>query len=157
VVARKLVLHPFLEGRVALRGIGRVVESEHLSALGVSQHQLADALEGRQLCAASATGRHECDEVAVLTPGAVAVVVTDRAAWVQRIDEREVQLPAVRQSSEGSPLADAIEVVPDRLIGDEKAQVATVSPARQDREQCGAVALSTLVRERIERVFSQGP
>jgi hypothetical protein len=112
---------PGLERRVAHVGVRVVVDREDLRAGGFARDQVADVLVAGQLRAALAARDHELLQVAaVVAPGVVAVVVAQRPAGVERVDERAVQLAAVALAGLGAALVDAVEEVPDDLVGDQQ-------------------------------------
>jgi hypothetical protein len=85
----------------------------------------------------------------------VPVVVGHRRAGIQRLGERKVQLSGVRLLRVA--LADVVQKVPDRLVGDEQPDQRAVSMVWQDREQSRSLGVIALVRDRLERVFAQRP
>ena len=73
-----------------------MVDRKHLAPSGCLDDEMAHTLVGGQSSAAFAAGIDERVQIAaVLTPGVVAVVVGDRPRWIERVDQREVQLPSV--------------------------------------------------------------
>jgi len=97
-----------------------VVDRENLGPLGFLDNEIAHTLVGGQSSAAFAAHVDERVQIAaVLTPGVVAVVVGDRPRWIERVDQREVQLASVCLTCGGRPLARAIEEVPDDLVSDQ--------------------------------------
>ncbi len=66
-----------------------------------------------------------------------------------------MQPPTVCDPGVRAALVNAVEVVPNGLVGHEQSQIASVSGLRQDREKRGTLALATLSGERIESVGAQ--
>lgn len=97
-----------------------MVDREDLGPAGFLDNEIAHTFVGRQSRAAFAADLDERVQIAaVVPPGVTAVVVGDRPRWIERVDQREVQLPSVCLACAGRPLARAVEEVPDDLVGDQ--------------------------------------
>jgi hypothetical protein len=97
-----------------------VVDREDLGPACFLENEVAHTLVGGQCSAAFAADVDERVQIAaVVAPGVVAVVVGDQPRWIERVDQREVQLSSVCLTRGGRPLARAIEEVPDDLVGDQ--------------------------------------
>ena len=80
-------------------GVGIVVDAEHQRPARVAREQRPHALERRQRAAADAAGLDERGQVAaVVAPRVVPVLVVQRCAGVERVDQRAVELSAVARA-----------------------------------------------------------
>ena len=123
----RLRLGPGLQRRVAPSWVGVVIDALDGAQRHPREHVLTYVRVGRQRGAARAAALHERAQIAaVVLPRVVAVVVGDRRAGVERLAEREVQLATVRLPPRVA-LADVVQEVPDRLVGDQQAQQPSIS------------------------------
>jgi hypothetical protein len=89
-------------------------------------------------------GFYERAEIAaVVLPRTVQVIVARSARRIQSVDESFEEVRALHDSAWGV-LVDAVEKVPDDLVGDEHPQQRQAARCRKDREQRGTVGMWAL-------------